>query len=84
MPVPPALRPLFKALTRPSDPRTAVPVAEARAATHAMMERHILGYYAKEPPLARESGGVVASVGYRLSPEHKFPAANEDSYAALC
>jgi acetyl esterase len=32
--------------------------------------------------LAKESGGVVISVDYRLSPEHKFPAALEDSYAA--
>jgi acetyl esterase len=32
--------------------------------------------------LARESGAVVISVDYRLSPEHKFPAAVEDSHAA--
>jgi acetyl esterase len=32
--------------------------------------------------LAEESGAVVISVDYRLSPEHKFPAAVEDSYAA--
>jgi acetyl esterase len=32
--------------------------------------------------LAKESGGVVISVDYRLSPEHKFPAAVEDAYAA--
>jgi acetyl esterase len=32
--------------------------------------------------LAKESGAVVISVDYRLSPEHKFPAALEDSYAA--
>jgi len=32
--------------------------------------------------LANESGCRVISVGYRLAPEHRFPAAIEDSYAA--
>ncbi len=32
--------------------------------------------------LAKESGAVVISVDYRLAPEHKFPAAVEDSHAA--
>src|SRR5271154_2093043 len=32
--------------------------------------------------LAKESGAVVISVDYRLSPEHKFPAAVDDAYAA--
>jgi acetyl esterase/lipase len=32
--------------------------------------------------LAKKTGAIVVSVHYRLAPEHKFPAAHDDTYAA--
>lgn len=33
--------------------------------------------------LANELGAIVVGAGYRLAPEHKFPAATDDTFAAL-
>ncbi|VWX34093.1 MULTISPECIES: alpha/beta hydrolase [unclassified Limnobacter] len=33
--------------------------------------------------IAKDTGAAVVSVGYRKAPEHKFPTAHEDAYAAL-
>jgi acetyl esterase/lipase len=40
--------------------------------------------YAAGVSLVRELGAVVATVEYRLAPEHPFPAPIDDCYAALC
>lgn len=32
--------------------------------------------------LARRTGALVVTIGYRLAPEHKFPAGHDDCYAA--
>ncbi|MGD0878261.1 MAG: alpha/beta hydrolase [Anaerolineales bacterium] len=34
--------------------------------------------------IAGENGALVVSVGYRLAPEYKYPAAVEDAYDATC
>ena len=39
-------------------------------------------YNASAQGLAEQTGAVVVSVAYRQAPEHKFPTAHNDSYAA--
>ena len=41
------------------------------------------GYDSVCRQLCEDSGAVVVSVGYRLAPEHPFPAAFDDAWAAL-
>lgn len=42
----------------------------------------IQGYDASCRALTNATGAMVVSIGYRMAPEHKLPAAHEDSYAA--
>lgn len=78
------------------DVMAGVPVRVYRPATgsaHAPVHVHLhgggwwMGSIATTDPMARElcaaSGMTVVSVGYRLAPEHRWPAAPEDVYAVL-
>jgi len=77
--------------TVPADPDVAVRVYRPAHATGAVLWLHgggwVMGDLDTEHPwasrLALGSGAVVISVGYRLAPEHPFPAPFDDAYAAL-
>ncbi|TVR18433.1 MAG: alpha/beta hydrolase [Nitriliruptor sp.] len=66
----------------PAGPRPAVP-----AVVYLHGGGYVVGTAAMGDPfcarLARHLGVVVAAVNYRLAPEHPYPAALEDAYAAL-
>ncbi|BDM74271.1 esterase (plasmid) [Streptomyces nigrescens] len=77
--------------TVPAEPDVPVRIYRPHQAQGALVWLHGGGYVYgdlnTEHPwatrIAEESGATVISVGYRLAPEHRFPAALDDAYAVL-
>ncbi|MFF5976987.1 alpha/beta hydrolase [Streptomyces sp. NPDC012769] len=77
--------------TVPADPPVPVRVYRPHQAQGAVVWLHgggfLMGDLDTEHPwaarIAASSGAVVISVGYRLAPEHPYPAALHDAYAVL-
>src|SRR4029450_9461674 len=80
-----------RAPPRPADPEVAVRIYRPHQPQGAIVWLHGGGFVmgdldTEHPWAARVAGGcgaVVVSVGYRRAPEHRFPAALDDAYAAL-
>jgi acetyl esterase/lipase len=77
--------------TVPADPEVPVRIYRPHDAQGAIVWLHgggfVMGDLKTEHPwavrIADDSSAVVISVGYRRAPEHRFPAALDDSYAVL-
>jgi acetyl esterase/lipase len=75
----------------PADSNVPVRIYRPRRAHGAIVWLHgggfVMGDLETEHPwaahIAASSGAVVVSVGYRVAPEHRFPAALDDAYDAL-
>ncbi|WP_328915170.1 MULTISPECIES: alpha/beta hydrolase [unclassified Streptomyces] len=81
----------INSLTVPGDPDVPVRIYRPHEARGVLIWLHgggwVCGGLDSEHPwaarIASASGAVVISVDYRLAPEHRFPAALDDSYAVL-
>jgi acetyl esterase len=91
-PAPDTARLEIEERTVPADPNVSVRIYRPQHAQGSIVWLHgggfVMGDLETEHPwavrVANSSGAVVISVGYRRAPEHRFPAALDDSYAVLC